>query len=181
MNTNPASDRPIANRHVAALRRKGATDVVEVDAASVVVADWVLEKCKFGCEGYGHSLTCPPHAPTPDETRRILSGYRRALLVHFASGPMEERSWPPVRRIMAAAERALFLDGFEKAWALTAGPCELCDECPMDHCRHPRLARPAMEACGIDVFATARAAGLPIRVVTSRNDPIDQYCLLLVD
>ena len=32
-------------------------------------------------------------------------------------------------------------------------------------CMHPDKARPAMEAAGIDVFATARAAGLPIEVV----------------
>ena len=48
-------------------------------------------------------------------------------------------------------------------------------------CQHPDMARPAMEAAGIDVFATARAAGLPIEVVRSTDSPQDYYCLVLVD
>jgi len=181
MNSCTVSIKPIDKRHTAALKRKGAVDVVEIDASSVVVADWVLEKCQFGCSGYGLCLTCPPHSPSPDQMRKILSGYRRALLVHFVYEIRSVREWPPFRKIMSAAERALFLDGFEKAWALASGPCELCEECDLEQCRNPEMARPAMEACGIDVFSTAHAAGLPIEVVTSRDQPINLYCLLLVD
>jgi predicted metal-binding protein len=181
MKTKTTRRRRIAARHVEALKQHGACDVVEIRAADVVVADWVLEKCQFGCSGYNQCLTCPPRSPSPDQMRRILAGYQRALLVHFVHEIRSVRQWPRVRKIMAGAERELFLDGFEKAWALAAGPCELCEECTLDECRHPKLARPAMEACGIDVFATAHAAGLPIQVVTSRDQPIDLYCLLLVD
>jgi hypothetical protein len=38
-----------------------------------------------------------------------------------------------------------------------------------------------MEACGIDVFATARAAGLPIAVATCRDDEQNYYGLVLVE
>ena len=48
-------------------------------------------------------------------------------------------------------------------------------------CRHPEMARPAMEAAGIDVFATARAAGLPIEVARSEECPQNYYALLLVE
>ncbi len=51
----------------------------------------------------------------------------------------------------------------------------------MAACRHPELARPAMESAGIDVFATARAAGLPIEVVRSSEDPVNYYTLVLVE
>ncbi len=47
--------------------------------------------------------------------------------------------------------------------------------------KHPDLARPAMEAVGIDVFATARAAGLPIEVVRSKKCPQNYYSLVLVE
>ena len=181
MNDTERRLRPIPAKVQALLKRRGAGDVVEIPAAAVAVADWVLAKCKFGCRGYGGCLTCPPRSPSPEETRRLLAGYRRALLVRFPSEIQSVRQWPPLRRIMGAAERTLFLYGFERALALAAGPCELCDECDFDDCRHPDLARPAMEACGIDVFSTARAAGLPIEVVTSREEPINLYCLLLVD
>ena len=181
MKPNIRKVRPISQQHLAALKKRGAADVVEIDAAAVVVADWVLEKCKFGCAGYNQCLTCPPHSPSPEEMRKVLSGYRRALLVHFVANIQSVREWPPLRKILAGAEKTLFLDGFERAWALAAGPCELCPECDLAQCRHPGQARPAMEACGIDVYSTARAAGLPIAVVASRDEPINLYCLLLVD
>jgi hypothetical protein len=44
--------------------------------------------------------------------------------------------------------------------------------------RHPEQARPAMEACGIDVFSTVRKAGLPIEVV---SDPAAVSELLWAD
>ena len=48
-------------------------------------------------------------------------------------------------------------------------------------CRHAEESRPAMEACGIDVFATARAAGFPIEVVTSHECEQNYYGLVLVE
>jgi hypothetical protein len=38
-----------------------------------------------------------------------------------------------------------------------------------------------MEASGIDVFATARAAGLPIEVVQSEQCPQNYYALVMVE
>jgi hypothetical protein len=38
-----------------------------------------------------------------------------------------------------------------------------------------------MEACGIDVYATARAQGLPIEVVKNRGDAMDLYALVIVE
>jgi hypothetical protein len=38
-----------------------------------------------------------------------------------------------------------------------------------------------MEAAGIDVFATARAAGLPIEVVRDEKCPQNYYALVLVE
>ncbi|HID55545.1 TPA: hypothetical protein EYP37_03380, partial [Candidatus Poribacteria bacterium] len=39
-------------------------------------------------------------------------------------------------------------------------------------CRHPRQARPSMEACGIDVYRTAKTAGFPIEVVRDYTCPL---------
>jgi predicted metal-binding protein len=65
---------------------------------------------------------------------------------------------------------------------MATGPCELCRECNLEAgCAHPDQARPSMEACGIDVFQTARDAGFPIQVVTSCEDTANFYSLLLVE
>jgi predicted metal-binding protein len=84
--------------------------------------------------------------------------------------------------IVAEIERQVFLKGFYKAFAMASGPCELCEECNLDgDCRYPYEARPSMEACGIDVFQTAREAGFPIEVLTSCEDTPNFYSLLLVE
>jgi len=63
----------------------GAADAKVIPASDVVVENRVALKCRAGCISYGKKLTCPPHVPTPDEFRRILSEYTYALLVKFLS------------------------------------------------------------------------------------------------
>lgn len=62
----------------------GAIDAKVVPANMVFVEDRVTLKCR-GCVGYGKKLTCPPHVPTPEEFRKILSEYSYTLLVKFKS------------------------------------------------------------------------------------------------
>jgi predicted metal-binding protein len=143
--------------------------------ADVVTAEWVLAKCQFGCGGYGRCLTCPPHSPTPGRTRRIIDEYETIYLIWWGGEH-------PAREELAAIEREVFLSGRYKALMLACGPCRLCDPCPLEPpCRHPDLARPSMEACGIDVYETARRAGFPLHVVTDYDETPNFYSLLLVE
>jgi predicted metal-binding protein len=152
----------------------GARRAKVIKAGSVEVAEWVRLKCTYGCGGYGSSRLCPPHSPTPETTRRVLSEYRRAILV--------EGGEKKPREITPALERDLFLTGYYKAFAFASGPCGLCAECdPDEACSHPDRARPAMEACGIDVYATVRAAGWEIEVVRTEEDTPHFFGLVLVD
>jgi predicted metal-binding protein len=152
----------------------GALEAKVIDPATVVTGAWVRWKCRFGCGGYGSSLCCPPHSPTPEETRKLLDCYRRAVLVHCKPGTH-------VKPLVAALEREAFLAGYYRAFALGAGPCTLCEECGLERCVHACEARPAMEACGIDVFTTAHTNGFPIEVVTDHQCDQNYYGLLLVD
>ncbi len=95
-----------------------------------------------------------------------------------------------MRDIARTLERTIFLAGYYKAFAFVCGPCWLCKTCAAiakgkpgkaAACKHPDKARPAMEAAGIDVFATARAAGLPIEVIRTEECPQDYYALVLVE
>lgn len=154
----------------------GALDAKLVHPRNVVTAEWVRLKCQYGCGGYGCCLTCPPYSPAPEQTRRVLDCYTRALLIHG------DGKSAGIRRIIIPLEREAFLAGFYKAFAFASGPCNLCPACNTNEiCRHGEKARPAMEACGIDVFATARAAGLPIEVVTNHKCGQNYYGLLLLD
>ena len=154
--------------------RMGVAEAKPISPRNVFVRDWVRLKCQYGCAGYGQCLTCPPYSPTPDLTRRILVGYSQAILVRF------EPSGTDTHRTMFKLEREAFLSGHYAAFGIAAGPCELCRECNLEHCAHPTEARPSMESCGIDVYATARRAGMGLNVVRTRKDIPRYFGLLLV-
>jgi predicted metal-binding protein len=85
-------------------------------------------------------------------------------------------------RLMTALEAEAFKMGYRFAAAFAGGDCVLCDVCSGASglpCSHPFEARPSMEAVGIDVVATAAAAGLAIEL------PADEHPrwtgLLLID
>ena len=85
---------------------------------------------------------------------------------------LRRRSWAPLER------EALYL-GYPFAAAFGGGECRLCEACvaagtgpsTTEPCRKPFRARPAMEAVGIDVLATAAAAGLPVQMPAA-DDPV---------
>lgn len=152
----------------------GAKKAKVVPAPSIETAPWVRLKCQFGCGGYGSSLMCPPHSPTPDQTRKVIDSYEKAVL--FEAGRGEPT------RIAQRLEQELFLEGYYKALGFGCGPCRLCKECGFDAgCRHPYEARPSMEACGIDVFATVRKHAFEIDVVRSPSDPQHYFGVVLIE
>jgi len=61
----------------------GAVEAKIIQVEKIVIEDRVVFKCKLGCEKYGKTLTCPPHAPSPDEFRKIVSEYHYALFMKF--------------------------------------------------------------------------------------------------
>jgi predicted metal-binding protein len=156
--------------------RPGVKAVKIVAGADVETAPWVRLKCQFGCDGYGQCLVCPPYTPTPQEMRLVLDSYRRAILMHF-------KPEVDVKATVVKLEREIFLRGAWKALGLGAGPCYLCESCALKvgGCRHAERARPAMEACGIDVYTTVRRAGFPIEVVRTRQQCPEYYGLILID
>ena len=152
----------------------GALEAKVIRADTVVTAPWVRMKCQFGCGGWGSNLCCPPHTPTPDETSKVVACYTRALLVHCKANKR-------LTKIVVALEREIFLAGFYKALGFGSGPCRVCRECNFEGCIRPDDARPSMEACGIDVYATARANGFPIDVVRDETSDQNYYGLVLIE
>ena len=161
---------------VLARSKAGVKKAVVISPTQVETAPWVRLKCQFGCGGYGQCLVCPPFTPTPEQTRGVLDSYSRAILLHFSPGI-------DVKSIIVELEREIFLKGAWKAFGLGAGPCSLCKRCSlkMGHCRHSESARPAMEACGIDVFSTVRKVGFKIKVIETMQECPNYFGLVLVD
>jgi predicted metal-binding protein len=152
----------------------GALDAKLIDSKDIVVRDWVRLKCQYGCGMYGKSLACPPRSPSPEQMRQILSGYSSAILMRLPDESMATHD------MIAKLERSIFLKGYYRAFGLPAGPCNRCEKCNLEHCAHPRLARPSLEACGIDVYATARKNGFSIDVRKTRREKPTYFGLVLL-
>lgn len=154
----------------------GAKSAKIIAVSSVKTAAWVRYKCQFGCDGYGGCLTCPPNSPTAEQTQKILDSFSKAILIH-----MLDRSKVDISDIVWKLEKEAFLAGYYKAFGMGAGPCRLCRECDFKNgCRHADKARPAMEACGIDVFSTARNNGFVINTVNSLACKASYFGLVLM-
>ncbi len=164
----------------------GATHALVTQPGKIVTAPWVRWKCQFGCANYGKSHCCPPHTPTPQQTRETLDSYSRAILFHlqWTKGVQSGREIKNYYETVSALENELFFDGFYQALCMLAGPCILCKKCVLPEgqaCNFPAKARPSMEACGIDVYQTAANHHLPIHTLRTPEETRNIYCLMLVD
>jgi predicted metal-binding protein len=182
-------------------KESGASAFVPVKPSQVVTAHWVRLRCQFGCKNYGTRLTCPPYSPTPEETRQVLDEYKTAYLIRY-DGFAGLDSYPP-KSLTAAMdkltmhvcdaifdmERHAFLAGYYKAFSYGAHRCRRCEVCALAEgktkCKFPVEARPSLESAGIDVFATAKNAGIPTVVIKDKNvlkpETLPTYTLLLLE
>ncbi len=176
-------------------QKAGATAARIIPSGLVAIDARVRLKCEVPrCAGYGQYLTCPPHVMSVDAFSRIRSGYQWGLLVQVEAKDIDSTDKGKGRidqvilkenkelhrpfklkllEVVEAVESAAFKKGMRFAAGLVGGSCVLCERCVDDKyskaCRHPFRARPPMEAVGIDVVKTAKNAGLPIHLSSSKN------------
>lgn len=185
----------------------GASAAVPMNVRDIVLDPRVRLKCMVPqCANYGRNLMCPPNVMELEAFTAVLDRYANAVLVQYPipldTDFMKEFEDSSIEEIydrgeyherMARSERqfqdllghlesdALGL-GYRFAAALTGGPCRLCDECVGQgsggRCRHPFRSRPSMEAMGIDVYLTARNAGLPFEI-PAKDRPVWNGVVLL--
>lgn len=154
---------------------KGVVKAVRIPIEKVVSDERVYYKCLYGCPSYNSSKMCPPNTPHPRDFERALRKFRWGVIIQ--TRPMD------ITEMVVAVEREAFLLGHYLALGLKGGKCFLCSECtvPDEPCRHPDMARPSMEALGIDVFATLKNAGIPAGVKTTGEEEWFFYGLILVE
>jgi predicted metal-binding protein len=162
----------------------GASWAKLIHPKNVVTAEWVRLKCQYGCGRYRTCLTCPPFSPTSEYTQKMLNHYSRALILIYdlPSEPKERKLRRNMRTQIASLEREMFLDCYYKAFGMACGPCNLCKSCDVTQpCKFEDLARPSMEACGIDVYATLANVGYKLKVVKSLQQMCHFCGLILID
>lgn len=167
--------------------RHGCGDFRFIDPSIIVTGQWVRMKCRFGCPDYGKGIACPPNLPSLEECREFFGEYSRAAIFHFSAAlddPDARHDWTrDINRQLLRVEREVFLADHYRAFVLFIDPCNLCMECagPGSECAAPLSARPAGEGLGMDVYATARAAGYRINVLQQPTDEMDRFGFLLID
>ena len=164
----------------------GAADACVIETCEIVVDDRVRLKCRIPtCFGYGTSANCPPHSLRPDETRRIVKQYEKAVVFKLDVPPeviirdkntIKERvgAYSTILDIVNAIESAAFYDGYYLAVGFGAGSCKStfcynvdCKVLAGEKCRLALKSRPSMEAVGIDCYSLATKIGWDIYPIGS--------------
>ena len=170
----------------------GADEARVVDASEIPVEDAVAFKCRVPqCFGYNTCGQCPPHAPKPAEIRELLKSYRHGvffvrrvssnLLKRDRNDKERQAAFRSILEIVSKLESAAFYDGHYLAVGFSSGSCfsSLCDPklgCQVlkgEKCRFPLMARPSMEAVGMDVYGMIALSGWEIYPFGSGANPDD--------
>lgn len=164
----------------------GASHAKVIQPSSVVTAGWVRWKCQYGCKRWAKSYCCPPESPAPEQTQSVLDTYHRAILLHIELTPegFRKKVHKKILDRMVDLEERMFKDGYYKAFFITSGPCQLCEECSKlksEPCVYSSRTRPSMEACGIDVYQTVRNNGFHIQPLKHKEEDQNRFGLMLVD
>jgi len=149
---------------------KGAYEVLKIRTEDIFREPRTYLAC-MRCTHKG--WVCPPNILKPWEFYPLLDRYSVHLLIH---APSDRISHEAALAVELQARR----DGLYFAYAL--GNCHyLCDyRCRYldgKQCSYPAMARPSMQALGIDVVETVRALGLPLRIGTEE----DWYSLVMLE
>ncbi|MEM2228112.1 MAG: DUF2284 domain-containing protein [Candidatus Bathyarchaeia archaeon] len=154
----------------------GVSEAKLIKTSKIIVENWVNWKCRYGCPDYGKWLNCPPYTPTPKETKALLKEYKIALIFRFSDNKIK------LYDVINKLERELFLQGYYKAFGFGGGHCPYCEKCLLDvkQCKNLLLTRPSMEACGINVFETAKNAGFSIKILKDKNQKFYRFGLILI-
>ena len=156
----------------------GATGVAVIAAAELVVEDRFAAMCAepHRCPSYGLAPGCPPHAMLPTEFRRMLRGFRQALVFKI-DAPLADLQTDKrkdiarcIHVIAATLEHEAIQCGFACAHGIAAGSCKelFCgdqESCRFLHrkqpCPHADQARPSLSALGINFALLAATADWP--------------------
>ena len=159
----------------------GAANAKIIKTEEIPVDERVPLKCQIPrCFGYGTSAHCPPNTMKPNELRKHLENYKWAifftlnlateLLLKDATDKDRIAAFQSIYKIVKSIESLAFYDGHYLAFGLGAGSCrrtfcgqhETCSALEGKSCRFGLLARPSMEAVGINVYKMTAAAGWDI-------------------
>ena len=150
----------------------GANKAALMTADQVVLAASFRDACvQNSCGAYGKYWVCPPACGEIDALMARVRSFDQAILyqsVGHYEDSFDFESMVAARRAHSALSQKIEkeLGGLlpPERFHLSVGGCGLCKSCTYPEglpCRFPEKALLSLEACGVDVYQTAKAAGLP--------------------
>jgi predicted metal-binding protein len=134
----------------------GASGAKLADTSQIVFDPRSLLKCRFGCNRWGKYWTCPPNlAISMEQFMEAFQNYKHALIYSTPDPKSSQKVG------LALEKEAMLTYGCMFAFGMVL--CVKCDECSFpDPCRFPHLARPSMDAYGIDIGKTVEPLGFKV-------------------
>lgn len=134
-----------------------------ISTKDIIFSQDVVNACKANyCGRYNSCWTCPPAVGKLCDLEKKYKRYKYAFV--FTTLNNLEDSFDIEGMNNARAKHMKILNNltdkiknYDVDW-LTAQSCNICEKCtyPDAPCRYPNLAKPAVEACGIDVTCLAK-------------------------
>jgi predicted metal-binding protein len=156
-------------------RKLGAAEARIMKTDQVVFDPRSHLKCRFGCNRWGNYWTCPPHLSLSQEAfDQAFVRYQTAIVIKTPDPKSGQE-------IALALEKEAMLQ-YGCSFALALALCVQCDECAYpDPCRYPHLARPAMDAFGVDVGRTLEPLGFGVEFDQEGKFLPAWYTMILLD
>ncbi len=134
----------------------GATQAKLIDTQKIVFDPRSYLKCRFGCNRWGKYWTCPPHLDiSPEMFMEAFEQYKQAIIIKTTDPKIGQEVSVNIEK------EAMLTYGCSFAFAMAL--CVQCDECAYpDPCLFPHLARPSMDAYGVDIGKTLEPSGFKV-------------------
>jgi len=153
----------------------GALEAKLIDTNRVVFDPRSELQCRFGCPRWGNYWTCPPNLNlSQDQFKEAFKKYKKAIVIKTA----DQEAGQEVA--VAIEKKALLSYGCSYSFALAL--CVKCEECAFpEPCLFPHLARPSMDAFGIDFNKTLGPVGFKVEFDKDGKLLPAWYSMVLLD
>jgi predicted metal-binding protein len=153
----------------------GALEARLINAEQIIFDARSYLKCRFGCNRWGKYWTCPPNLDiTPERFMDAFSQYETAMIIKTADPRVGQD-------VTLAIEKEAMLSS-AATFAFAMALCVQCEECAYpDPCLYPHLARPSMDAYGVDIGKTIEPLGFNVAFDPEGKLLPAWYSLVLID
>ncbi|MCG6879446.1 MAG: DUF2284 domain-containing protein [Deltaproteobacteria bacterium] len=153
----------------------GASEAKVLDTDRIVFDSRSHLKCRFGCSRWGKYWTCPPHLDiSPEAFMDGFSKFHKAIIIKSTDPKVAQDV------TLAIEKEAMLTLGCSFAFAMVL--CVQCEDCAYpDPCRYPHLARPSMDAYGMDIGKTVEPLGFKVEFDPEGKLLPAWYSMVLID